>query len=215
MIKKKDHENLTKQNIERVIKLLEGQKPITKKEACQMLRITYNTSRLARIIQDHKDQESFVALRKSQNKGKLATKDEIKTVCEMYIEGYNLSEIASSLYRSPAFVKSIIERVGVPFKHPESEYNWKEVMLPEQCVSERFKVGEKVWCVANNTPAIIKKEWAHPDGEYGYLVYTIEPPFDFSDTFFPYVTHGGRYRNQLACNLGSLRHLEEYGVKLY
>ena len=215
MIKKKDHENLTKQNIERVIKLLEAEKPITKKEACQMLRITYNTSRLARIIQDHKDQESFVALRKSQNKGKLATKDEIKSVCEMYIEGYNLSEIASSLYRSPAFVKSIIERVGVPFKHAQEGYNWKEVMLPEQCVSERFGLGEKVWCVANNTPAIIKKEWVNPDSEYGYLVYTIEPPFDFSDTFFPYVEHGGRYKNQLACNLGSLRHLEEYGVKLY
>tara|TARA_Y100001938_G_scaffold86461_1_gene118637 strand:- start:152 stop:799 length:648 start_codon:yes stop_codon:yes gene_type:complete len=215
MIKKKDHENLTKQNIERVIKLLEAEKPITKKEACQMLRITYNTSRLARIIQDHKDQESFIALRKSQNKGKLATKDEIKTVCEMYIEGYNLSEIATSLYRSPAFVKSIIERVGVPFKHAQDGYNWKEVMLPEQCVSERFEIGEKVWCVANNTPAIIKKEWANSSGEYGYLVYTIEPPFDLSDTFFPYVKHGGRYRNQLACNLGSLRHLEEYGVRLY
>ena len=90
MIKKKDYENLTKSNIQRVIDLLESEKPITKKEACQMLRITYNTTRLARIIDDHKDQEAFVALRKSQNKGKLATKDEIRSVCEMYIEGYNL-----------------------------------------------------------------------------------------------------------------------------
>ena len=64
MIKKKDYENLTKSNIQRVIKLLESEKPITKKEACQMLRITYNTTRLARIIEDHKDQEAFVALRK-------------------------------------------------------------------------------------------------------------------------------------------------------
>jgi hypothetical protein len=215
VIKKKDYENLTKSNIQRVIDLLENEKPITKKEACQMLKITYNTTRLARIIQDHKDQEAFVALRKSQNKGKLATKDEIRGVCEMYIEGYNLSEIATSLYRSPAFVKSIIERVGVPFKHPTDGYNWKEVMLPDQCVSERFDIGEKVWCVINNTPAIIQSEWNNPDGQYGYTVYTIEPPFDFSDTFFPYVKHGGRYRNCLACNLGSLRHLEEYGVKLY
>ena len=215
MIKKKDYENLTKTNIQRVIDLLESEKPITKKEACQMLRITYNTTRLARIIEDHKDQEAFVALRKSQNKGKLATKDEIRSVCEMYIDGYNISEIASSLYRSSAFVKNIIEKVGVPFKYPAAGYNWKEVMLPDQCVRERFEIGEKVWCVFNNSPAIIQREWQNPDGQYGYLVYTIEPPFDFSHTLFPYVKHGGRFRSQLACNLGSLRHLEEYGVKLY
>ena len=143
MIKKKDYENLTKTNIQRVIDLLESEKPITKKEACQMLRITYNTTRLARIIEDHKDQEAFVALRKSQNKGKLATKDEIRSVCEMYIDGYNISEIASSLYRSPAFVKNIIEKVGVPFKYPAAGYNWKEVMLPDQCVRERFEIERK------------------------------------------------------------------------
>ena len=199
MIKKKDYENLTKSNIQRVIDLLESEKPITKKEACQMLRITYNTTRLARIIEDHKDQEAFVALRKSQNKGKLATKDEIKSVCEMYIDGYNISDIASSLYRSPAFVKNIIEKVGVPFKYPAAGYNWKEVMLPDQCVRERFEIGEKVWCVFNNSPAIIQREWQNPDGQYGYLVYTIEPPFDFSHFLnsdgFPYLTSAAKLFN--------------------
>ena len=67
MIKKKDYENLTKSNIQRVIELLENEKPITKKEACQMLRITYNTTRLARIIEDYKEQEAFVALRNPED----------------------------------------------------------------------------------------------------------------------------------------------------
>ena len=63
---------------------------------------------------------------------------------------------------------------------------------------------------------LFKGNGKNPDGQYGYLVYTIEPPFDFSHTLFPYVKHGGRFRSQSErCNLGSLRHLEEYGVKLY
>jgi hypothetical protein len=208
--KKKDYEKLTDANISHVIELLEAEKPITKKEACNILNITYNTTRLANIIKEYRETQNFRAQRRAEKKGTGATREEIKAVVQGYIDGENVSEIASDLYRSPAFVRGIIERLGIPKKCPTDGYNWKEIELPEQCVAERFAVGEKVWCVINNTPAIIQREWVNPDGQYGYLVYTIEPPFDFTDTFFPYVKHGGRYRNCLACNLGSLGHLQDY-----
>ena len=42
-VKVKDSEKLTPSNIRQVINLLESNKPITKKQACSMLRISYNT----------------------------------------------------------------------------------------------------------------------------------------------------------------------------
>ena len=62
----KKHENLSEANISKVISLLEGEKPITKKEACGILNIAYNTTRLNKIITEHKETMDVRARRKSQ-----------------------------------------------------------------------------------------------------------------------------------------------------
>ena len=54
-VKKKDYENLTATNIEKVISHLRADSPISKKEACAMLNIAYNTTRLQNIIDDYED----------------------------------------------------------------------------------------------------------------------------------------------------------------
>jgi len=64
-IKKKAHEKLDDTNIKRVIAALTNENPITKKEACEMLNISYNTTRLSKIIEGFKEeafdpQEGFV-----------------------------------------------------------------------------------------------------------------------------------------------------------
>src|SRR5210317_1786101 len=139
-MRKKKHENLTQANITKVIELLnptDGSKPITKKEACGILNIAYNTTRLGNIISEHNETMEFRAKRKAQNKGKAATPQEIKTTVGMYLEGSNISDIAKALYRSPAFVKGIIERIGVPQKLSMTDYEGRRnAMLPEQCVAE-------------------------------------------------------------------------------
>ena len=121
-IKSKAYEKLSFDNIERVISQLEKDNPITKKDACEMLNIRYNTTRLQKIIEDHNDTKAFKERRKSQNKGKAATEDEIRSVVQYYLEGFNVSEIANNIYRSPAFVKNIVERTGIPQKLSESDY---------------------------------------------------------------------------------------------
>ena len=50
-IKKRSHEKLTDANIRHVMDLLESKNPITKKEACSILNISYNTTRLNNIFQ--------------------------------------------------------------------------------------------------------------------------------------------------------------------
>lgn len=217
MIKSKSYEKLTDDNISRVSKLLEDANPITKKEACGILNIRYNTTRLQKIIDDWKDTQEFKARRKAMNKGKPASRDEIKTVAQMYVEGYNVSTIATSIYRSPAFVKNIIERIGIPMKLADSDYEARRrAMLPEQCVADTFQEGEVVWAIRKNYPAKVIKEQSPENAEQrGYklfLVYTIECT-DLSDTFFPHLEYAGKYAVQPAYELGSLKHLEQYGVK--
>ena len=153
----KKHEQITQANITKVIELLnptDGSKPITKKEACGILNIAYNTTRLSNIITEFHETMEFRAKRKAQNKGKAATPQEITTAVAMYLEGATVSDIAKGLYRSPAFVKGIIDRIGVPQKLSMTDYEGRRnAMLPEQCVSEEFKPEEKVWAIVGVTIA--------------------------------------------------------------
>ena len=234
-IKSKAHEKLSFDNIERVIQQLEQDNPITKKEACGMLNIRYNTTRLQRIIDDHLDLKSFRETRKAQNKGKMATQDEIRSVVKMYLDGDNISEIANSLYRSPAFVKNIVERVGIPQKLADSDYEGKRnAMLPEQCVALEFDYNEKVWYPKRNRFAIIKDEITQKyqserrgyacygnitqcvnyEDRWGgkcYKVYILDP-CDTSQTLFPWLDgeKTGYWGTALAYELGSLKHLQKY-----
>lgn len=223
-VKKKDHENLSSSNIEKVIGLLEADKPITKKEACEILNIAYNTARLQRIIDDFQDKKEFVRLRKSQNRGKPATDAEIREAIERYLSGDNVTSISAGLYRSPSFVRSIIERVGVPTKSDETvDY------LPEECLSEDFSKGEVVWSARHHCPAIIKQELTvdyqaerlgfsdvNYEKKYGskcYAIYVQEEVRELDDMWMR-VDKGGYSAYALAYDLGKLTHLEKYGVQI-
>ncbi len=83
-IRKKKEEQLSETNINKVIDLLSADKPITKKEACGILNIAYNTTRLSKNIADHNETIQFRAIRKAQNKGKGVTELEKKAIKEMF-----------------------------------------------------------------------------------------------------------------------------------
>ena len=80
---------MTAANIQKVISLLHPSssetKPITKKEACEILNIAYNTTRLQKIIDDFLERKEYTEKRKSQNRGRAATPDEIKTIAQDYL----------------------------------------------------------------------------------------------------------------------------------
>jgi len=218
-LRTKKHENLTQANITKVIELLnptDGSKPITKKEACGILNIAYNTTRLGNIIAEHLEMMEFRARRKAQNKGKAATKKEITDAVAGYLEGMTVADIAKSLYRSPAFVKGIIERIGVPQKLAHTDYEGRRnALLPDQCMADEFEEGERVWAIRQNYPAIVqrelKPEQAEERGYKLYLVYTIEAQQeDLKDTYFPYLSFAGKNHAIAAYDMGSLRHLREY-----
>jgi hypothetical protein len=64
-IKVKEHENLSEANIKRVIELLEAEKPIPKKDAYAILNISPNPTRLAKIIENYKEEKAELQRRLS------------------------------------------------------------------------------------------------------------------------------------------------------
>jgi len=224
-VKKKDYENLSDSNIEKVISLLNAKQPISKKDACSMLNIAYNTTRLQKIIDDYYDKKEYKALRKKQNRGRGATDAEIREAVERYLSGDSLAEIASGLYRSTGFVKSLIERVGVPNVGKESGV----ACLPDSCVAEEFEDGEVVWSAVYNKLARVDYEVSidyqaekagfvdvNYEKKYGskcYAIYIMEEVREDVDKWAN-VDKGGFTAYSLAYDLGKLSHLKKYEVDL-
>lgn len=227
-IKKRDHENLSDSAIERVIKCLSQDKPITKKEACNILNISYNTTRLNRIIEDYRERQEFIKTRKAANRGKPASDLEIAEAAALYLQGVSISEIASGLFRSPSFVKSLIERIGVPQK-PRKEDRVAIEYLPDNCCAESFEENEIVWSARHHAIARVQKELTNAfvssqkgmnntdyESKYAakvYQIYVLEN-VDSEGTYFPGVTTGGYHAYAPAYDLGKLVHLKKYGVDL-
>lgn len=217
-VKKKSYENLTAVNIQRVIEALGQDSPITKKEACEMLNIAYNTTRLTRILEDFEEQQAYVKKRKQQNRGRPASKAEIQDAVLSYLQGDNISDISKSMYRSAAFVKSLLERIGVPQRPASLEERVQNAYLPEECVAEDFDISEKVWSAAYHAPAVIEKrlddkKYTNLYGCPCYSIYIFEK-VDSSDSFYSNTDVGGFYAYSPAYDLGKLLHLQEHGVKL-
>ena len=208
-VKKKSHEKLTDTNVQHVLELLKDDNPITKKEACSILNISYNTTRLTNIIDEYLERLDYKNKRKAQNKGKPAREDEIKRVIEDYLDGDSIIEIAAHIFRSPSFVKGIIDRVGVPQRASVEQMKKGITVLPEACIAEAFETGEVVWCPQYNAAAEVVKEYkkTYYENTYecrAYQVYVIKTS-EFDQVF-------GFYADQLAYDLGKLQHLEEYGI---
>ena len=171
------------------------------------------------------DKKEYRALRKKQNRGRGATDGEICEAVERYLSGDSIAEIASGLYRSSGFVRSLIERVGVPSTGHESG----TVSLPDSCLAESFSDGEIVWSAVYNKPARIDHELSvdyqaekagfvdvNYEKTYGskcYAIYILEDVREDMDKWAS-VDKGGFSAYSLAYDLGKLSHLKKYGVDL-
>lgn len=194
-----DSEKLDKTNIEYVISLLEGEKPITKKHACEILHIAYNTTRLNNIIEKHKEKLTRDKQKRQEKRGKPATQDEIKYAISEYLQGNSIDAISESLYRGPAFVKGILEEYSVPLRSRSYDYFHPE-MIPEAAVRNQFKMGEIVYSTRYDSTARIEREVPHKD-EKVYCVWLLSEKWQ-------------QYAYQPASELASLEHIAELGIQL-
>lgn len=196
-----ESERMTDANIERVIKLLEpkeeGSKPITKKDACQILGMSYNTTRLTQIIEDYRANKLRVAEKRAQLRGKPPTESDIQYVIATYLNGESIDRISTSLYRSAQFVKRILEDNAVPLRNNSYDY-FKPQLIPEDAVRDRFAVGETVYSARYASKARIDGEQNTEKHGWVYRIWVTE----------------GHYAYQPAYELASLEHLVKLGVRI-
>ena len=239
-VKKKDYENLTAKNIEKVKTLLNPtssalateeskSKPITKKQACDILNIAYNTARLQKIIEEYDERKDYTKKRKKSLRGRPASTQEIAEACSSFLGGDTLTDISKRLFRSPAFVRNILETVGVPARPANKEERLIPHYFPDECVAEDFKNEEIAWSAQYHSTVIVKerltpeyvnsKKGMAPvdyESKYGcpcYSIYVVQK-IDSEDTYFSNVQTGGFSAYAPAYELGKLTHLEKYGINL-
>jgi len=156
-IKKRDYEKLDDATIARVIQLLGQDKPITKKVACEILNITYNTTRLNKIIEEHEEKIEYTKKRRAAMRGKDFSNLELKDMVVSYLSGESITKIADSMYRSIGSVREKIKKLHLPKRSTSSTYHNPD-MMPDEMVSVLFDLGELVWSARYNAVAEIKKD---------------------------------------------------------
>jgi|19_taG_2_1085344.scaffolds.fasta_scaffold00062_50 hypothetical protein len=157
-IKKQEHEKLDDTNIRRIISLLEPEegRPITKKAACEMLRINYSTKRLGNIIDDYKERRAFEVKRRKALRGKPIKDAEGKYIILEYLKGDSISSLSKSTYRSVLSVKKYLIDNQVPLHGEKTDY-FNPVMVPDENLKEEYESGEYAWSVQYNCLVQVKK----------------------------------------------------------
>jgi hypothetical protein len=199
-----EEELMTDANIAKVIRLLdpqeEGKKPITKKDACAILGMSYNTTRLGTIIEEYKQKQVRTAQRKSELRGKPATQEEKVYIISEYLNGETVDAISKMTYRSSRFIKDILEGNSVPIRVPGSSYFSPE-LIPDGAIRDRFKIGEVVYSSRYDSTARIDAEQKSDKHGWVYRIWLLADKWQ-------------QNAYQEASELASLEHLREMGVRI-
>lgn len=207
-LRNNDEELLDAATLERVISLLnpqDGTKPISKKEACEILKIAYNTTRLNKIIEEYKEKKERTRQRREALRGKPATQQEIVSVITDYLQGVSVKEIADGLYRGTTFVESILDSNAVPRRARSQNYDNPE-LVPEDAMCDRFSTGEIVYSMRYDSTARIESFFdsadstKYPKGRI-YRIWLLSEKWQ-------------QCAYQPVWELASLKHLQEIGVRL-
>jgi len=151
-IRKQDHEKLDDATVGRVVAQLEQDSPITKKAACEILNINYSTTRLAKIIEEYRENIEYVEKRKKQMRGQPFGDLELKDIVVSYLSGESIASIARRLFRSLHIVKAKLKALDLPERAKTTDYTNPQ-MMPDEMVSEKFERGEYVWSTKYNCVA--------------------------------------------------------------
>lgn len=192
-----ENEKLDFNNVERVIKLLEAKPPITKKAACEILNIAYNTARLDKILEKHREGVERDKKLRAQKRGTPATKEEVSYIAKSYLNGESVESISSSLHRPSTLVTQVLDTYGVPRRQRAHNY-FKPLLIPEACVRTEFKTGERVYSARYDSLCVVEAELKHKD-EKCYRIWLLGDRWQ-------------QYACQPASELASLEHLKEYIV---
>ena len=183
MARKNDDENLSDASMQRAIVCLEEKG--TKKSACAILNISYNTARLDKLIVAYREKKEQDSKRRAEKRGTLATNDEINYIVSEYLSGATMDSINKTLFRGNTFIKSILVEYAVP-ERKIAKNNLKSNLIPEEAVRERFAINEIVYSARYDSLASIEKEvfqnnlWVYRIWVKGEQFYAYQPAYELA-----------------------------------
>jgi len=145
-VRVKKGELINDENVLRVIEHLE--KGIPKKEACEMLNISYNATRLAKIIQEYHDRIALIAKQKKALRNKPLSQQDITYICEAYLNKEPLTDIADNIFRTTTVVKNVIKRFDIPLRSASNNY-FNPIIL-ESDILDDYESGDLVFSARYN-----------------------------------------------------------------
>lgn len=201
-----EQDKMTDQNIRRVIDLLEPKntdtKPITKKDACQILGMSYNTTRLQQVIENYKAKVLRDQQLREAKRGKPVSQDEINFAISEYLNGESIEKISRELYRSSAMIKGILEKNAVPIRNIKYNY-FTPALIPEEATRERFQLDEIVYSSRYDSKAKICHElWSEKHNCWIYRIWLLAEKWQ-------------QFAYQESFELASLEHLKKQGIRLW
>ena len=196
----KENELLTPANLDRVIAGFEATPKMTKKDACAILGIAYNTTRLDNLIEKYLEKNARDAARRAALRGKPATSEEITYVIQEYLEGSTIDAISKSTFRGPTFIKAILEKYDVPVRQTSHSYFSPE-LIPDGAVRDRFTIGEVVYSARYDSIARVDTEQETREHGWIYRIWLLADKWKQS-------------AYQEANELASLEHLRKLGVRV-
>lgn len=155
-IRVKEGEDLSPAKIKEVIGQLTKDKPITKKDACAMLNIAYNTTRLNKIITEYQETQEYHARRKKELRNKPLTKEDIGYIISSYLEEGNLSILIETTHRSLNVIKRVLNKYNIPLRDASITYH-NPINLPEEAIIEEYNLDDLVYSARYDEPAYISK----------------------------------------------------------
>lgn len=164
MANKREDERLDKPNLLKVIALLEQEKPITKKAACEMLNISYNTTRLKKLIDQFKVNEENNKKRRAKLRGKPITDEERSIIASEYLNNIAISAISDFIYRPATLIKSTIEELLIPLRHADASYQ-NPYVIDENAITEDYMEDDLVYSARYQCAALIDTEIHSPEGK--------------------------------------------------
>ncbi len=198
-IRVKVGEDLSDSTVCRVISLLEAENPISKKEACNILNISYNTTRLARIIEVYDDKIKFAKAQRKALIGVPVTDNDAVYILQEYLAGEPLSTISDSTFRSISIIKKILIKYNIPLRDSTNTYK-NPPLLPLNSVHEDYNINDLVYSARYNTPAYITGLIEDSNNGKVYSIWLLGP--------------NCKYAVQPYYELSSLVELQKLGVKI-
>lgn len=182
-IRQQDGEDFSSTKIEEVISLLESEKPVTKKVACEMLGMAYNTARLTKIIDEYKEQQAYNEKRRKELRKQPLTKEDIAYIVSSYLEEPNLSIIAETTHRSTTVIKRVLAKYNIPLRSSSTTY-FNPVFLEDNAIALDYAKDDLVYSARYDEPAYISK--LTQDGVYRvWLIkteqYSLQPYWELGD----------------------------------